>query len=239
MSQVDFASTVGNLVLEKPSRSRIFQQYRIDFCCGGRRSLSEACEKAGVDAQEVLAALQQLDEASAPAEIDAAHMTLAALTDHIEATHHEFLRREFPRLTLLVDKVARVHGENHPELLDVRRVYHALRGELEMHLRKEEQVLFPLMRSLEAGVKGAENHCGGIRNPIRVMEHEHDDAGEMLRFLRKLTRDYTPPADACGSYRAMMDGLRELEEDLHIHIHKENNLLHPKAMAVADGRCGG
>jgi len=224
--------TVGEMVVENPSRARVFERFGIDYCCGGKIPLAEACTKQGADLAAVMQALSESEtDTSSGDEKDWAQESMTSLVDHIVATHHAYLREEFPRLTQMTEKVARVHGERHAELPEVRDVFAAMRDELDQHMQKEEQVLFPMIKQLEAGNADAASHCGGIENPIRMMEHEHDSAGTALGRLRTLTDGYAPPADACNTYRVMLDSLAKLEADLHQHIHKENNILFPKALA--------
>jgi len=226
--------SVAELVLEKPSRSRVFARAGIDYCCGGKRTLKDACQSAQVDSDDLLTAIAAADQQ--PDTGDQAQwqaLGLTQLADHIIATHHAFLREELPRIDGLVDRVVAAHGENHPELHEVRRLYQLLVQDLMPHMMKEEQVLFPIIRQLEstqaAGAALPQFHCGSVNNPIHAMEHEHQVVGDCLRDLRGLTGGYTPPEDACPTYHAMLDGLQNLENDLHTHIHKENNILFPKA----------
>ncbi len=141
------------------------------------------------------------------------------------------MREELPRLSSMLEKLVEEHGKKHSELLRCREAFSSLRRELEPHMAKEEQILFPMIRDLEASATLPDFHCGSLRNPIRVMEHEHDDAALALSRLRELTANYTPPDDACSTYHAAFAGLAELEADLHRHIHKENNILFPRAVA--------
>ncbi len=223
--------TVGEMVVKNPSSARVFERFGIDYCCGGKIPLSEACAKRGTDVEAVLKALSE-SSASPEHEKDWSQESMTSLVDHIVATHHAYLREEFPRLAAMTEKVARVHGERHAELPEVHRVFAALRNELELHMQKEEQILFPMIKQIDCGAVGAADHCGSIENPIRMMEHEHDNAGDVLGALRKLTSGFAPPDDACNTYRVMLDGLANLEADLHQHIHKENNILFPKALAA-------
>jgi len=227
---------IGDLVLELPAAVRVFEALGIDYCCGGQRSLAAACTEAGQDLQEVLAQLDGLQaKAPEPGDRRWADAPLGELIDHIEATHHAFTRSELGRMAPLMEKVLRVHGEHHPELADVAELFEALAGELVPHLEKEERILFPFVRALESGQ--APSGCfGTVQSPIRVMMSEHDHAGEILRELRSLTGGYAPPADACGSFRSLYLGLASLEEDLHRHIHLENNLLFPRAIALEQAR---
>ncbi len=226
--------TVGELVVEDPSRARVFEHFGIDYCCGGKIPLAEACAKRGSDLDAVLKALHKSSANTSPeSQKDWLQESMTSLVDHIVTTHHAYLREEFPRLTKMTERVAQVHGERHSELPEVRDVFAALRNELEMHMQKEEQILFPLIKQLDSGVAGgAAGHCGTIANPINMMEQEHDSAGDALGTLRELTGGFAVPDDACNTYRVMLDSLAKLEVDLHLHIHKENNILFPKALAA-------
>ncbi|HRX85094.1 MAG TPA: iron-sulfur cluster repair di-iron protein [Phycisphaerae bacterium] len=225
--------TVGELVAEMPARARIFEAHRIDYCCGGKIPLADACTAKSVDLQQVLAQLEACTpRGDAPDAADWTQRSLGELVDDIVTTHHEYLRSDLPRLGAMVEKVARVHGERHAELAEVLDVFRALQQELLAHMQKEEMILFPIVKRIEATGQVTANHCGSVANPIRVMEDEHDFAGRALEALRRLTNDYTPPEDGCNTFRVMLDGLAELERDLHTHIHKENNILFPRAIAL-------
>lgn len=227
---IDARKSVAELILEQPGLTRIFEKLGIDYCCGGKKSLHEACERRGLDAQSVIQTLNALAGAPGGADegADWTRAALAELCDHIEQTHHRYLTEELPRLASLVDKVAKVHGGTHPELPRVREVFIGMARELLSHLQKEERVLFPLIRVLESDESAAP--VGAVAAPIQRMEAEHQAAGDDLETLRELTDGFVPPADACGSYRAMLSGLEDLEQDLHRHIHKENNILFPRAI---------
>lgn len=233
--QIDEQRTVAELVTERPARARVFERYGIDYCCGGQRPLAEAAGERGAVTETLLAELADIEAESADESIDWSQRSMTALADHIEQTHHDYLRNELPRLSMLIDKVATVHGANHPWMIEVRQVFAALCAELDAHMMKEEQVLFPICRQLDGPDAPAAFHCGSVQNPIRVMEHEHDDAGQALARMRSLTSGYTPPQDACNTFRVVLDSLAVLEADLHRHIHKENNILFPKA-AEAEAR---
>ena len=222
--------TLADLVTADPGAARVLEGFGLDYCCGGGRRLDEACAAAGVDSVEVIEALAAVPAGPTP---DWATMAPEVLVDHLEATHHAYLHTELARLTALADKVATVHGERHPELVDVRDTYAELRADLEPHLMKEERVLFPLIRELVASAGTAEPHCGSLElGPIRVMMMEHDRAGELLAELRARTGGYGVPDDGCASYRALYEGLAELEADTHLHVHKENNVLFPAVIAL-------
>lgn len=240
MSTIGAGKTVGELVAERPSRARVFEQLGIDYCCGGKQTLSAACEEKGLDGQTVVQVLKAVEAEQQTRIADSTDWTqasLAALCNHIEETHHRYLRADLPRIASLMDKVVGAHGERHPSLHQLRETFAALSDELQRHLRKEEQVLFPAIRQLEGATDREVGFpFGSVANPIRAMEAEHDSAGQALAMMRQLTNDYTPPADACNSYRAMLDALQQLERDLHQHIHKENNILFPRAIDLEQRR---
>ncbi len=230
MAAIDAQRTVGEPVTERPGRARVFERLEIDYCCGGKRPLEDACAAKGLDAVAVAAMLEALEEAGGE-EPDWTTASLGELCDHIVETHHAYLRDELPRLSFLVGKVARAHGSRHPELTDVAETYEGLAAELFEHMLKEEHVVFPACRRLE---EGEEILAAGLAAPIAVMEDEHAAVGAALERLHALTGGYQPPRDACNSYRAMLDGLATLELDLHEHIHEENNILFPRASALAE-----
>jgi regulator of cell morphogenesis and NO signaling len=228
-----FDTPVGRLVAERPCRARVFERLGIDYCCGGKKPLGEACAGLGLDPAVVLRELERTDAQDlVEGELDWSTATLTDLVDHIEAVHHAYLREALPRLTSLVEKVAGIHGGHHPELSKLRWVFLGFRDEIEAHMTKEEHVLFPMCRALEVASVPPRFHCGTIRNPIRAMELEHDDAGSALAAMRTLTHGFTPPPDACNTFRAMLHGLAELEADMHLHVHEENNILFPRASAI-------
>ena len=223
------STTLGDLVTEDPRRSRVLERFGLYYCCNGRRSLDEAAREAGLDPEEVGAALDLPDKQPAPRWTE---LELAALAHDIVDTHHAYLWAEMPRLQALVDKVATVHGERHPELAQVREKFAAAVADLEPHLTKEERILFPGISRLEKAGAPVAFPFGTLANPINQMLAEHDVVGEILRELRSLTGGYAMPADGCASYQAMLTGLEEFETDLHEHIHKENNVLFPRVLEL-------
>jgi regulator of cell morphogenesis and NO signaling len=229
---IDPATTVGQLVAQRPIRSKIFEKLGIDFCCGGKKPLEEVCQAKGLDPATVLAMLDALDATDEATAVDANAMTLTQLCDHIEQTHHAYLRDELPRLDFMTRKVAAGHGDGEPRLVKIREVFVAFANELTSHMFKEEKILFPIIRGLEAGDQRAASHCGHVGNPIRQMELEHDEAGAALEAFRTLSDGYTPPEWACNTFRAMYDALERLERDMHQHVHKENNVLFVKALKL-------
>jgi regulator of cell morphogenesis and NO signaling len=229
---MSLTTTVGELVAARPSRSRVFERFKIDFCCGGKLPLAEACRKKGIDPQAVLAALE---EESAIAVLQPRNWTEASLTelaDHIETTHHAYLRRELPRLEYLSHRVATRHGEHTPSLVKLYHVFMTFKADLEAHMLKEERVLFPMCRELDSAKAAPSFHCGSVKNPVAMMVTEHDHAGDDLSEMRALTHDFTPPPEACNTYRALFSALAELEADMHQHVHTENNIFFPKAVAT-------
>jgi len=226
--------TVGQLVAERPSRARVFEKLGIDYCCGGKKPLGEACRDKKLEPVQVIAAIRAADEQAAPEEKNWLSASLTELADHIEETHHAYLKAELPRLEFMTRKVAAVHGPQHPELVELQQVFAGFKATLESHMMKEERILFPLCRQLDAaeeeGGRPGAFHCGSINNPIRVMVMEHEHAGDALGRMRELTNGFTAPEDACNTFKAMLAGLAEVEADMHRHVHKENEILFPKAV---------
>jgi regulator of cell morphogenesis and NO signaling len=236
MSETTTMKTVRDVALENPGAARVFEKLGIDYCCGGGKSLQEACRDSRLDFDDVCRALQAAEQAGPSAPRNWGNEPLADLIAHINTTHHVYTREEISRLQPLFDKVCSVHGKNHPELLAARSTFQALAAELRMHMMKEEMVLFPYIIRLEEAVL---EHTpvvpppfGSVRNPVAMMEHEHDSAGQALRALRQATNGYAPPEDACVSFQTLYRALTEFEADLHQHIHLENNILFPRAVVM-------
>lgn len=231
MSSFSIQETVGGVVARRPAVARLFEAARIDYCCGGKKTLAEVCQDKGLDPDAFLATLEEAASANdGEPVVDAVAMSLTELADHIETTHHAYLREELPRLNMLTERVASVHGGDDGRLHEVRETFLGLAGEMASHMMKEEQILFPMIRRLEASEELPAFHCGSIANPIRQMELEHQDAGGALERMRTLTDEYTPPTWACNTYRAMLDSLAHLERDMHLHVHKEDSVLYPRAL---------
>ncbi len=230
--QIEPRMTVADIATRQPSTIRVFERRGIDFCCGGRRSLEEACREQGLSVDALAGELETAIAGTSRAERSWAEASLAQITEHIVRRYHDSLREELPRLSRMMDKVLSVHGERHPELLLVGEAFEALRGELGPHMMKEEQVLFPYVLRLEAmaasGASLLDSPFGTVDNPIRAMEADHELVGRTLTLLRKLSGGYDPPADACTTFRGLYHGLAELERDLHEHIHLENNIHFPR-----------
>lgn len=229
--------TVGEIAAEMPNATREFEKLGIDYCCGGNRTLGEACADARISVDEALERLEKsMTAATQDSSKDWQSQPLADLIAHISSTHHVFVRQECPRIEALAAKVVAVHSKNHPGLLQVQGTFSALAEELSVHLMKEEQILFPYVIRLEesfvAGEPAPPAMFGAVVNPVRMMMQEHDSAGDALRTLRTVTQDYSAPGDACISYRTLYDALKGFEADLHQHIHLENNILFPRAVAM-------
>ena len=230
--------TVRELALENPSATRVFEKLGIDYCCGGNQSLEEACRRANVKVDRVLESLATAGQADIAVQDDRDWQTepIAALIAHIQQTHHTYTREEIARLGPLFDKVCSVHGKNHPELLQIRDTFQALAQELSAHLMKEEMILFPYILRMEAAAAGNEPLArapfGSVQNPVAMMEHEHDSAGNALRVMKQASNEYSAPPDACVSFQTLYKALAAFEGDLHRHIHLENNILFPRAIAM-------
>lgn len=232
------AKTVRELAVESPAATRVFEKFGIDYCCGGNQSLEEACGRANVSIDQVLDSLEMAEETvRASQEVrDWKSEALSELTAHIKNTHHKYTREEIVRLRALLQKVCSVHGKNHPELFEIQATFAGLAQELTTHMMKEEMVLFPYIERMEEAVIQKEpvlpGPFGSVENPVAMMEHEHDSAGNALRAMRKASSEYAAPADGCVSYQTLYQALSALEADLHQHIHLENNILFPRAIAM-------
>ena len=226
--------TVRELAVENPAATRVFEGLHIDYCCGGNRTLEDACRAAGVPLDEVLRSLEAAAVPAPAAARDWQAEPLGDLVAHIRDTHHVYTRDALARITQLLDKVCSVHGANHPELRHIQTTFAALRQELTMHMMKEEMMLFPYIVRMEEAVLADEPVLpppfGTVRNPVAMMMREHDGAGEDLREIRAASNGYAAPADGCITYRTLYGALAEFEADLHQHIHLENNILFPRAL---------
>ena len=227
--------TVRDIALAAPLTTRVFEEYKIDFCCGGRKSLAEACAVAGADETAVKTKLDALLDA--PRSDDHPEkLSPPELVNYILDKHHEFTRTEMLRLTGLMEKVAWKHGDSHLELSELKELFAVVTSDLVGHMRKEEMILFPyihdLVRAKSRSLVPLVPIFGTVNNPVNMMQFEHEKAGAILQRMRALTDDYAVPADACPSFKALYVGLDELEKDLHQHIHLENNVLFPLAIEL-------
>ncbi|MGA3018317.1 MAG: iron-sulfur cluster repair di-iron protein [Bryobacteraceae bacterium] len=236
MSMLSPQITVGELAARMPASAPVFEQFGIDYCCGGGQPFDQVCRTRGLDPAAVLAEIERRADPACGAgpQPDWPSAPLNLLIDHIVGTHHVYMKTQLPRLDGMLDKILAKHAARHGAvLLPLAETFRAMKQELEGHLMKEEMILFPLIRSLEEG--GGETKgfpCGSVQNPIRVMVAEHDSAGRALGGMRQLAAGYTTPEDACNTFRAFYFGLEEMERDLHQHIHLENNILFPRAVAL-------
>jgi len=233
--------TVREIALESPASTRALEKLGLDYCCGGNQTLEQACRTAKISMDEVLKALDAAQSAyqPGPSDHDWQRESLTDLISHISRTHHKYVREEIARLGPLFQKVCSVHGTNHPKLMRMQSTFSDLAQELTMHMMKEEMVLFPYVVRMEEAVIQKEPVVpppfGTVQNPVSMMMHEHDNAGIALRVLRQASNDYTTPPDGCVSYQTLYRALADFEADLHQHIHLENNILFPKALAM-EGR---
>jgi regulator of cell morphogenesis and NO signaling len=231
MNPLNPQTTVGEIVRAMPARSRVFENLGIDYCCGGKKPLSDVCRDKGLDAATVVAMLLALDGAPDGADANPDAMPLPELCDHIEAVHHGFLREELPRLDFMTRKVAAVHGDHEPRLREVRQVFESFQAEITAHTKEEEEVVFPSIRRLASANGDQAATVATLKNGFGKLEAEHEKAGAALVRFKTLTDNYTPPEWACNTFRALYDGLANLEKNTHQHVHKENNVLFPRALA--------
>jgi regulator of cell morphogenesis and NO signaling len=224
--------SVGQLVAENPERARVFEKYRIDYCCGGKLTLSDACGRKGADVVMVAEELAALDSAPSQVGTDWTSAPLAELADHIVATHHAHLETELPRLSILAQRVAKVHGEYAPETVKLQAVFEVFKAEMTDHAMKEESILFPWIKRLEQGGAAPMLASATVASPIHCMEQEHEHAGAALEEMRHLTNAFRPPMGACNTWRVLYASLEALEHDMHVHVHKENSILFPRAIAL-------
>jgi regulator of cell morphogenesis and NO signaling len=237
---VDLNRTVRDLAVENPAATRVLERFGIDYCCGGGKSLREACAAANIAAEELVDSLKAADQGkNSNGNKDWKVELLSDLIDHIVETHHAYTREELQRLEPLLAKVCSIQGQRHPELIRIRQLFGGLSQELTMHMMKEEQVLFPYISRMEEAVLERRPIMppmfGTVRNPVQMMIQEHDDAGQALHEMRELSEGYTPPQDACVSFQTLYRALDEFERDLHQHIHLENNILFPRSVEMERG----
>jgi regulator of cell morphogenesis and NO signaling len=228
--------TVREIAQTQPTSIRVFEKFGIEYCCGGRKPLAEACAVKEVDVDTVIAALEAAVRSENAPVKDWTNESLANLTNHIVTIHHTYCKEELPRLSGLAMKVVKVHGGTNPELALIRARLAELAEELTDHLAEEEVVVFPMIVKLEAekvsaGIEPAESRVA-VGNPLALLIQEHDHAGVLLAEIRSLSRDFNAPEYACTTYHAFFDGLKEFEHDLHRHVHLENNILFPRAVEL-------
>ncbi|MEE1885767.1 iron-sulfur cluster repair di-iron protein [Pedobacter flavus] len=222
---------IGQLVANDYRTASVFKQKGIDFCCNGNRTIEDACKKKGIAANSLINELTEISTLKKDGEIDYKTWPLDLLADYIEKKHHRYVESKIVEIIPFLDKVMRVHGGRHPELLEIGKLFKESASELTGHMKKEEQVLFPYVRKM-IEFNEVNAPFGTVQNPIRMMMHEHENEGDRFRKIAELSNNYTPPADACNTYKVTFHLLKEFEEDLHLHIHLENNILFPKSIAM-------
>ena len=225
---------IGELVANYYRAASVFKKYGIDFCCQGNRTINDACKKKKIDSKLVLNDLNTSVQAKEDASVDYKSWPMDLLTDYIEKKHHRYVQAKTLEIQPYLDKICKVHGERHPELIKIQEEFNASAGELASHMKKEELILFPFIRKMvkikQDGIKIDRPHFGTVENPINMMMEEHSTEGERFRKIAALSNNYTPPEDACNTYRVTFALLNEFEQDLHLHIHLENNILFPQAI---------
>jgi regulator of cell morphogenesis and NO signaling len=230
------AETIGEIVAKDFRKAQVFKSMGIDFCCGGKKTIAEVCEKKGIDPEEVERRLSSVKGEETNSETDFQKWDMGFLTDYIVNTHHQYVKDNTSFILEIAQKVARVHGDRHPELIRVAEIFSRIARDLTLHMVKEEKILFPFIKELayykKIGSAVQEADFGRVSTPIQVMELEHEQAGEDFEAIRMLTANYTLPPDACSSYTILFKKLDEYENDLNRHVHLENNILFPNAIKV-------
>jgi regulator of cell morphogenesis and NO signaling len=227
--------TIGEIVAEDYRTAQIFKNHDIDFCCKGNRSIQEACEAKSINPQSLINEIESIQYQGSEDATDYQSWPLELLADYIEKKHHRYVEERIPVLKAYLEKLCRVHGNRHPELIEIEEHFRVCGGELAAHMKKEELILFPFIRKMAKTKPGEEMrqpYFGTVENPIQMMMHEHDTEGERFRKIAELSDGFTPPADGCGTYRVTYALLQEFEADLHLHIHLENNILFPKSVML-------
>ena len=227
---------IGELVAKDYRTASVFKKYGIDFCCQGNRTIDEACQKKNIDSKSVVNDLDAIIQAQGENTTDYKSWPLDLLADYIEKKHHRYVVEKTAEILPYLDKICRVHGERHPELFEINEHFNKTAGELAMHMKKEELILFPFVRKLAQAKQEGSNVVappfGTVQNPIEAMMQEHTNEGDRFRKIEELSNNYTPPQDACNTYGVTLGLLKEFEQDLHLHIHLENNILFPKAIEL-------
>lgn len=228
--------TISEIVAEDFRAAQVFENHKIDFCCKGNRTVAEACEEKNLDPKKILKEIDEVKQGAPSTTTDFKNWPLDLLADYIEKKHHRYVEEKTPILKQYLEKLCEVHGSNHPELFEITESFLASAGELAAHMKKEEFILFPHVRKM---INRKENnhaleipHFGTVKNPVQMMMDEHTVEGERFMEIAKLSDNYTPPADACNTYKVTYAMLKEFEDDLHLHIHLENNILFPKSIEL-------
>ncbi|WP_288955681.1 iron-sulfur cluster repair di-iron protein [uncultured Polaribacter sp.] len=230
-------NTIAEVVTYNIKTADVFKKHGIDFCCGGGISIKKACEKHNVSYEKIEEELSLINNPASKA-YNYDSWKLDFLVDHIENIHHTYVAENTPLVLQYAAKVAKVHGHHYAEVIEINKLFMAVAQELASHMKKEELILFPFIKQLvkadREGLKANVPHFGTVNNPIAMMEDEHENAGDILKEIKKLSNNYTPPEGACNTFRALYAKLEEFENDLHQHIHLENNILFPKAISLEE-----
>ncbi|HEU0110018.1 MAG TPA: iron-sulfur cluster repair di-iron protein [Flavisolibacter sp.] len=228
--------TLGQIAAKDLRKAQVFKKYGLDFCCGGKKTVKQACAEKGLDVTKVEQELQQADQLPSTRPLPYGDWSLDFLADYIVNTHHLYVKKNLPDIKAYAEKVTKVHGNHHTELVRIRQLVEDINTELLAHMVKEERILFPYIKELELAKNDRKSlnaaHFGTVQNPISMMEMEHENVGQNLETIRELSNNYSLPEDACASYSMLYRMLDEFEEDLHLHIHLENNILFPKALEI-------
>lgn len=232
----NYKKTISQFVTEDYRTAEVFNNYKIDFCCNGKKPLEDVCRDKNLNADVLLNELESVKKNKLQETVNYDTWPLDLLADYIEKKHHRYVEKKLPEITAYLNKVVDAHSKNHIELIDVQRMFGESAGELTMHMRREELILFPFIRTLSAAKennnKVSAPHFGTVSNPIQMMMAEHSNEGERFKSIESITNNFTPPADACNTYRVMLALLKEFQDDLHLHIHLENNILFPKSIEL-------
>jgi regulator of cell morphogenesis and NO signaling len=229
----DISKTVGEFVADDYRTAKVFENYGIDFCCGGKVALSAVCEEKGIDTVAILREIEEVRSEPLDRGLNYAAWEQSFLADYILNTHHAYLKDNLERIVVYTGKIASVHGAKHPEVIEIARIFYRLAADMAAHLREEEEVFFPAVKRIDTALKAGEEPDEGdlerIRNSLQKLNDEHEEIGEAVHAIRRLSKDYTIPDDACNTFMLTYRKLREFEDDLHKHVHLENNILFPKA----------
>jgi regulator of cell morphogenesis and NO signaling len=226
--------TIAEIVAEDYRTAKIFESHKIDFCCGGNKNFQDAVDAKNLDPEKITDELISVKRQDSNGSLDFNSWPLDLLVDYIEKKHHRYVEERTPEIKRYLEKICQVHGGRHPELFEIQEQFNQSAGELTMHMKKEELILFPIIRKMVAAKQKNEKinppQFGSVKNPIQAMMSEHDVEGERFKKISQLSNNYTTPSDGCNTYFVTYSMLKEFEEDLHLHIHLENNILFPKAI---------
>jgi len=230
----DSSMTIGEFVAEDYRTAKVFEKYGIDFCCGGKVALSAVCEEKGIDIDAILREIEEVRSEPLERGHNYAAWEQSFLADYILNTHHAYLKENLEQMVMYTGKIAGVHGAKHPEVIEIARIFFRIATDMAVHLREEEEVFFPAVKRIDAALKAGAEPDGGdmalIAESLEKLKDEHEEIGDAVHAIRRITRDYTIPDDVCNTFMLTYRKLKEFEEDLHKHVHLENNILFPKAI---------